>query len=276
VTEPLTGVSRTALWVAYLRAQESEAPEPLFHDPYARRFLEAAPGWPPAVDADGAVAAAGNAFAWQTAVRTRFFDEALLAVAHGGCRQIVLLAAGLDTRAFRLEWPAGTRLFEVDMSTVVDFKEAVLARHGATPRCHRVVVPADLRDAWPQRLAEAGFDAGDRAAWLMEGLLVYLTAPEAARLLTDVTAAAAPGSHLFVEHGGIDPRAIDPNVWLVPAVREVVNLWRGGLGERTPGWLAERGWRVRTHDLDVVAAAYQRPAPVAVIGGFATAVRTEG
>lgn len=272
--EPLAGVNRTALWVAYLRAQEAAAPHPLFDDPYAAMFLDAAPGWPPAVEAGGALATAGSVFAWQTAVRTKFFDDSLLAAARAGCRQIVLLASGLDTRAFRLEWPTGTRLFEVDMSTVVDFKEAVLARQGAVARCDRTVVPADLRGDWSQKLAEAGFDAGASAAWLMEGLLVYLTAPEAAHLLTEVTAASAAGSHLLVEHGGIDPRAIDRSVWSVPAVREVVSLWRGGLGEATPDWLAEQGWQVRTHHLDVVAAAYERSAPVAVIGGFATAVRS--
>src|SRR5690606_38880684 len=148
-----------------------------------------------------------------------------------------------------------------------------LARHGATAACHRRVVPADVRDSWRAGLVDAGYDAAQSTAWLIEGLLVYLTAEEAMNVLSEVTALSAAGSQLFVEYGGIDPRAIDGSVWAIPAVREVVSLWRPGLGQATPGWLTDHGWRVLTHDLDTVADTYHRPAPVAVIGGFATATR---
>lgn len=272
--QPLIGVGATALWVAYLRARETVRPDRLFADPYAAPFLDAAPGWPPEIEEDGGpVSAAGAAFAWQAAVRTRFLDDSLLAAADQGSRQVVLLAAGLDTRAYRLDWPAGTRLFEVDTPDVLRFKEGVLDGQGVTPRCDRTVVAADLREDWQELLPASGFDATRPTAWLVEGLLVYLTAGEVARLLSTVASLTVAGSRLFLEHGGIAPTAIDASVWSVPVVRAIASLWRGGMGEATPGWLAGNGWAVRTHALDAVAESYQRPAPVATVGGFVTATR---
>lgn len=272
--QPLAGVGATALWVAYLRARETVRPHRLFSDPYAARFLDAAPGWPPEIEEDdGPVSAAGAAFAWQAAVRTRFLDDSLLAAGNDGCRQAVLLAAGLDARAYRLDWPAGTRLFEVDTPDVLRFKESVLDGQGAVPRCDRTVVEADLREDWQELLVSAGFDATRRTAWLVEGLLVYLSAGEVARLLSAVAALSTAGSRLCLEHGGIALTAIDNRVWSVPVVRAIASLWRGGMGEATPGWLAGNGWAVQTHALDAVGESYQRPAPVATVGGFVTASR---
>ncbi len=272
--QPLAGVGATALWVAYLRARETVRPDRLFSDPYAAPFLEAAPGWPPEIEEDGGpVSAAGAAFAWQAAVRTRFLDDSLMAATNEGCHQVVLLAAGLDPRAYRLGWPAGTRLFEVDSPDVLRFKESVLDGQGAVPRCDRTVVAADLREDWPELVLAAGLDASLPTAWLVEGLLVYLTAGEVARLLSAVATLSGPRSRLCLEHGGIAPAAIDSSVWSVPVVRAIASLWRGGMGEATPGWLAGNGWAVQTHALDAVGESYQRPAPVATIGGFVTATR---
>ena len=153
MTESLSPVSRTAVGVAALRAYESSRPDRLFEDPYAAAFAEAGRAALPRTE-DGH-ARLGALMYPQVVVRTRFFDDYLLG---GGCTQVVLLAAGLDARAFRLAWPPGTRLFELDLPEVLAFKDDVLAAHGATPACERVVVPADLREDWATALREAGFD----------------------------------------------------------------------------------------------------------------------
>jgi methyltransferase (TIGR00027 family) len=104
-----------------------------------------------------------------------------------GCRQVVLVAAGLDTRAFRLSWPAGVSLFEMDLPAVLAFKEQVLTSTDAVPRCHRVAVAVDLREDWLSQLVTAGFQPATPTVWLLEGLLIYLTADEATTLLRAVT-----------------------------------------------------------------------------------------
>ncbi len=112
----------------------------------------------------------------------------------GGIRQIVLLAAGLDTRAFRLEWAAGTVVFEVDQAAVLDHKESVLAAAAAAPVCERRVVKADLTGEWIQALVEAGFDSQQPSGWLLEGFLFYLPTDAGVRILDEVSVVAAPGS----------------------------------------------------------------------------------
>ena len=107
-------------------------------------------------------------------IRTRFFDEQLLEAVSAGCRQVVLLAAGLDARAFRLRWPDGTHIFEVDLPQTLDFKETVLAARGAAPRCQRTTVSADLGGNWGAALAAAGHRPHRPTAWLAEGLQRYL------------------------------------------------------------------------------------------------------
>jgi len=142
----------------------------------------------------------GAAFYAHGVIRTRFFDEFLTRAVAGKCRQVVLLAAGLDTRAFRLTWPKPVRLYEIDLPDVLAFKHEVLTRSGASPRCERTVVPADLRADWPARLEKAGFSADQPAAWLTEGLMLYLTASQAASLLCAVSRLSAPVSRLSFEH----------------------------------------------------------------------------
>lgn len=110
----------------------------------------------------------------QVAVRTRFFDRALLAAASQRCDQVVLLACGMDARAFRLAWPPGTKVFELDFADVLAFKATVLDDRGATAACHRVEVATDLRQDWAQALAESGFSPERPAAWLAEGILYAL------------------------------------------------------------------------------------------------------
>jgi methyltransferase (TIGR00027 family) len=150
----LAGVSETALGAAEMRAEESRRTDRLFDDPYAAAFVEAAPPlFPdiPSIADDAALAALIEASITGVAIRTRFYDDYLSAASAAGCSQVVLLAAGLDTRAFRLGWPAGVRVFEIDLPGLFAFKERVLAGLGAIPRCERTVVAVDLREDWPTR-----------------------------------------------------------------------------------------------------------------------------
>jgi methyltransferase (TIGR00027 family) len=185
----------------------------------------------------------------------------------------VLLAAGLDTRAFRLAWPEGTHLFEVDLPDVLAFKDTVLAARGAVARCERTTVPADLRADWTSALNAAGHDSGRPTAWLVEGLLIYLTADEAGRLLADVTRLSAPGSRLSFEHNPMVAASLADEAGQSPTMRQYTRLWKGGLGAGTPRWLTDQGWQPEPHDLSALAASYQRPAPGRAHGGFLTAVR---
>jgi methyltransferase (TIGR00027 family) len=278
--DPLKGVAKTALGVAMVRARESLRDDRLFDDPYAQRFLDAAPGAfsEEAVSAEGRaapgpMASLGAVFAFHAVLRTRFFDDYLIDAAATGCAQVVLLAAGLDTRALRLPWPGEVKVFELDLPEVFAFKEAVLAGDGAEPTCERRVVPVDLRTRWAGELVAAGFDPGAPAAWLAEGLLIYLTADEAARLLTAVGELSAPGSHLAFEQGDIAGSALLARTRDMPTMGQYAALWKGGLGEDAPGWLGRHGWRPRLHDLAELAASYGRPVPSSSSGGFLTAIR---
>jgi methyltransferase (TIGR00027 family) len=276
---PLRGVGKTALGVAMVRARESRHDDRLFDDPYAQAFLDAAPGAFPAeptteepLAALGPPASLGAVFYAHGVIRTRFFDDYLTAATTAGCRQVVLLAAGLDTRAFRLPWPQRTRVFEVDLPDVLAFKDTVLSSRGAVPRCQRTTVPADLREAWTANLAEAGFNATSPAAWMAEGLLLYLTADEAGQLLTGVSALSAPGSRLSFEHSPTAAAALTAQARQMPAMQQYAKLWKGGLGD-APGWLISHGWQPQYHELAPLAASYRRPVPGSARGGFLTAVR---
>jgi methyltransferase (TIGR00027 family) len=271
----LGAVGTSALGMALMRAQESDRPDRLFADPYADAFLAAAPEVfaeePEPVAAEEV--ALGAVFSFQAVMRTRFFDDYLLAAAAAGCRQMVLVAAGLDARAFRLEWPSGVRIFELDFPDVLTFKERVLARHAAVPRCVRTVVPVDLREDWPVQLTEAGFDVTQRTAWLAEGLLIYLSADEAAHLLATIGTLSASESQLSFDHERIADTALLTQARAIPAMDEYTSLWKGGLGQDGSDWLARHGWVVETHDRATLAASFGRPAPDDARGGFVTAVR---
>ncbi|MEV7126878.1 SAM-dependent methyltransferase [Streptomyces sp. NPDC093260] len=263
-SEPLSAVSRTALSVALVRAVETARPDPLFRDPYAVAFV-AASGTPmPSARRSEGFA---RALAFQGVIRTRYYDDRLLGA---GCDQVVLLAAGLDARAHRLDWRPGTRLFELDLPPVLDFKERVLGEEAAEARCERSVVAADLLgDDWPDRLLGAGFDPARPTAWLAEGLLVYLAEHEAAHLLSTVGALSAPRSRLFLERGrdvSATPREAE--------LASITDLWKGGLGPGTHEWLARHGWSVEVSDLVTVAAGYGRPTQRVTTAGFISAERT--
>jgi methyltransferase (TIGR00027 family) len=279
---PLRGVEKTALGAAMIRARESRREDRLFDDPYAQAFADAAPGAFPEepktseeLAARGPVASLGAVFHAHAVIRTRFYDDYLTAATAAGCSQAVLLAAGLDTRAFRLAWPAGTRVLEVDLPDVLAFKDSVLAARGAVPRCARATVPADLRGDWAAALTEAGFDRTSPAAWLAEGLLIYFTAAEARQLLTGITALSAPGSQLSFEHSPTAAAALTGQASQMPGMQQYTRLWKDGLGDDAPGWLTSHGWQPEFHELDALAAAYQRPVPSHARGGYLTATRMQ-
>ncbi|MDT7805962.1 MAG: hypothetical protein QOI78_9395 [Actinomycetota bacterium] len=270
MTESLPAVGRTAVGVAALRALESRRPDRLFDDPYATAFFEAGRSALPA-PGDGTREGLGPLFAAQVAIRTRFYDDYLLAA---GCAQVVLLAAGLDARAFRLAWPPGTRLFELDLPEVLAFKDQVLTGEGAEPSCERVVVPADLREDWASALREAGFDPGVPTAWLAEGLLVYLSYEDADKMLTTVSELSAPGSRVSFEHRPTDTAdGLLARARATPTGERVTRLWLGGLGGRAPEWLREHGWEPTAHTRAELAAGYGRSTSEDEgAGGFVTAV----
>jgi len=273
VEQPFGGVSRTAVGVARLRAAESARPDRLFDDPLAAAFVRAFPRDDRAEPRARPGEPSREALRVHVVMRTRFFDDYLLRACDEGRRQVVLLAAGLDTRAFRLAWPEGTRLFELDLAPVIAFKEAVLAREGAQARCERVALGADLSGDWPSALAGAGFVAAEPAAWLVEGLLVYLDAEAAAGVLRALTASSAAGSTLALERGSGAARASATGDAARGGLR---SMWKGGLGGELVASLEAMGWRPEVHSLASVAAAYGRPLAGASASGFVTATYAGG
>ncbi|HTM85772.1 MAG TPA: class I SAM-dependent methyltransferase [Mycobacterium sp.] len=202
-----TSVGSTALFVATARALEAQKHDPVALDPYAELFCRAVGGdWAAVLDGNRPdhelkSSGFGEHFVNFQAARTRYFDNYFQRAADAGIRQVVILAAGLDSRAYRLPWPAGTTIFELDQPQVLEFKRRVLAEHGGTPNAERREIAVDLRDDWPQALRDHGFDPAQPSAWIAEGLLIYLPAAAQEQLFGGIDALAAPGSYLAVEDG---------------------------------------------------------------------------
>jgi methyltransferase (TIGR00027 family) len=205
-----TSVGTTAVMVAAARAAETDRPDPLIRDPYAKLLVsEAGTGvWENILDGslldrveeiDPQAAAVFQHMRSYQAVRTHFFDAHFIGAVAAGIRQVVILASGLDSRAYRLDWPAGTTVYEIDQPKVLAYKSATLAANGATPSADRREVPIDLRQDWPAALIGAGFDPKAPTAWLAEGLLMYLPADAQDRLFTQITELSAPGSRIAAE-----------------------------------------------------------------------------
>jgi methyltransferase (TIGR00027 family) len=199
-------VGATALSVAAARAVETATADPLIRDPFAYLLVSTA-GQPWARlatdlewigDDDHGRRAHRLACDYQ-AVRTHYFDSYFAEAAAAGVRQVVILAAGLDSRAFRLDWPVGTTVYEIDQPQVVTYKTTTLSSAGAAPTADRRTVAVDLRDDWAAALTAAGFDRSEPTAWLAEGLLPYLPAEAQDRLFELLTALSAPGSRVAVE-----------------------------------------------------------------------------
>lgn len=225
----------TARWTAAVRALESRRPDRLFNDPWAEQL--AGPegmAWVELRSQDKVL---------PIMLRTRFYDDFLLKTAHQEqIQQVVLLAAGLDTRAFRLQWPVHTRLYELDQPAILDHKEQVLAAAGAHPTCACQSIRIDLTAPWEGALLNAGYDSAQPSLWLLEGFLFYLPNQVYTQLLNQVTGLAAPNSWL-----GFD--ICNSLVLTFPFTKPWVDMqtaigapWLGTM-EDPPAFLAERGWK---------------------------------
>jgi methyltransferase (TIGR00027 family) len=267
-------VGATALEVAASRAVETAGPNPLICDDFARILVSSAgPAWAQLTDAE---------LAWldgdqhgqrvhrvhcdYQAVRTHFFDEYFGNAVTAGIRQVVILAAGLDSRAYRLNWPAGTAVYEIDQPKVLEYKTGILQSHGTVPTAQRRPVPVDLRDDWPAALTAAGFDRTQPTAWLAEGLLPYLPRDAQDRLFEMFTALSAPGSQVAVEVFGGNSNA---NTQRLLRMRErlgldvnIQALTYPELNRSDPAqWLADHGWQVHGVNKHEEMARLGRPVP---------------
>lgn len=261
-----SSVGATATMVAAARAIASTGDNPLISDPYAEPLVRAvgvdfftrlASGELKLEDLDTDNAAVGMArMTDNMAVRTKFFDEFFLAAGEAGIRQAVILASGLDARAYRLAWPAGTTVYEIDQPEVIAFKSQTLADFGAEPTAQRRAVAIDLRFDWPEALKAAGFDPALPTAWSAEGLLGYLPPEAQDKLLDTISELSAPGSRVAVESG---PSSTDPadREKVLARMQESAQRWREHgfeldfadliyLGDRNEAgaYLEERGWRL--------------------------------
>lgn len=280
-------VGATALGVAAARAAETESDNPLINDPFARIFVDAAGDgiWSMytnrtlpagATDLDPDLRAPIQQMIDFMAARTAFFDEYFLATADAGVRQVVILASGLDSRAWRLPWPDGTVVYELDQPKVLEFKSATLRQHGAQPASQLVNVPIDLRQDWPKALQKAGFDPSKPCAWLAEGLVRYLPARAQDLLFERIDALSRPGSWLASNVPGagfLDPERMrrqraDMRRMRAAAAKlveteisDVDDLWYAEQRTAVAEWLRERGWDVSTATLPELLARYGRSIP---------------
>lgn len=203
-----SSVGATATMVAAGRAMATKDPRGLINDPFAEPLVRAVgvDFFTKMMDGDLDIDAIENASPVRIqsmvdgmAVRTKYFDDYFIDSTGGGVRQVVILASGLDSRAFRLPWPAGTVVYEIDQPRVIEFKSNTLADVGAEPTASRRTIPIDLRADWPAALKAAGFDTTAPTAWLAEGLLIYLPPDAQDRLFDNITALSAPGSTIATE-----------------------------------------------------------------------------
>jgi methyltransferase (TIGR00027 family) len=284
-------VGATALGVAAARAAETESENPLISDPFARVFLNAAGdgmwNWFAAPDLPAAIAEAEpdlkprmQGMVDYMAARTSFFDQFFLEAARSGVHQVVILAAGLDSRAWRLPWPGGPdgiTVYELDQPRVLEFKSSTLRDNGAQPTCNLVHVPVDLRHDWPAALRQAGFDASAPSAWSAEGLLPFLPAVAQDLLFERVHELSARGSRIAVEAPGPDfldedaraqqretmQRVRDLMAKLEPErdIPDVHDLWYFEEREDVDTWLRRHGWGVTVTPAEELMARYDRRPP---------------
>jgi methyltransferase (TIGR00027 family) len=195
----VSSVGYTALLVAGWRALHAVGAKPLVRDDYAKAFIAASQDpYLSGVLANPGTSEDETAFPRLYGVQTKFFDDFFTAAGETGIRQAVIVAAGLDSRAYRLDWPSGTTVFEIDLPKVLAFKAKVLGEQGAEPKAGRVEVAADLRTDWSRTLEAAGFDSESPSAWSVEGVLPYLTDDAQNALLTRISGLSAPGSRIAI------------------------------------------------------------------------------
>lgn len=280
-------VGATALGVAAARAAETESENPLINDPFARVFVNAAGEGMWSVYANSDVRAklleiepdAQNRLKLMVdfmATRTAFFDEFFLGAADSGVRQVVILASGLDARSWRLPWPEGTVVYELDQPKVLEFKGATLREHGANPTAQLVNIAIDLRQDWPKALQESGFDASKPSAWSAEGLVRYLPAQAQDLLFERIVSLSAPGSWLASNvpgEGFSDPEKVRRQredmhrirataAKLIDAeITDFDELWYPEQRTAVDSWLRDRGWDVLSLNFPELMGRYHRSIP---------------
>jgi methyltransferase (TIGR00027 family) len=263
-----TSVGATATMVASGRARATRAA--LIDDPFAEPLVRAvgvdfftrwAAGDLDSADVDDPGAAWGiQRMTDLLAARTRYIDAFFSAAATAGIRQVVILAAGLDARGYRLPWVPGTTVFEIDQPQVIEFKTTTIGALGAQPTADVRAVAIDLRHDWPSALRQAGFDSGQPAAWAAEGLLGFLPADAQDRLLDSITALSAQGSHLVAEvflNSAANLQALNGATvrWRERGLDvELENLGFPGDRNDVATYLGERGWRVDPTPLNQLLA----------------------
>lgn len=278
-----SSVGATATAVAAQRAIASTGPDALLHDPWADPLVRAV-GIDTFIKLIDARLDRGDdplfnrqAVKEQITVRTRFFDDFFMQATESGIRQAVILASGLDTRAYRLPWPAGTVVYEIDQPEVIEFKTRTLADLGAKPGAERRTVPIDLRDDWPSALKDAGFDIHKPTAWSAEGLLVYLPPEAQDRLFDNIAAASAPGSRIATEH--LDLRNI-PSDWAqkltersrrVGSTINLAELFYTGERNTAAEYLTAHGWRAHIRTTEQAHSAHGFGVPQDELASFGNA-----
>jgi methyltransferase (TIGR00027 family) len=266
-----TSVGSTAVMVAAARALEAAKPDPLAVDPYAEVFTRAVGGsWADVLDGRApehplATEEFGVPFVNFQGSRTKYFDAYFAAVAAAGVRQIVLLAAGLDSRAYRLDWPVGTTIYELDQPQVLEFKGEVLAREGAQVKADRREIAIDLRDDWQRALVASGFDPDQPSAWIAEGLLIYLPATAQEQLFAGIDALAAPGSWVAVEEGAPMPAEVFAAKRAEEAAAGMTEVFFHLIYNEqiapADQWFGARGWRAEATRLADYMRQVGRPVP---------------
>ena len=274
----VSSVGYTALLVAGWRALHAMSPRPLVRDEYAKAFIAASQDpYLVGLLANPGTSEDETAFPRLYGVQTRFFDDFFASAGDAGIRQAVIVAAGLDSRAYRLKWPDGTTVFEVDLPKVLQFKARVLGEQGAAPKARRIAVAADLRTDWPTPLKAAGFDPQRPSAWSVEGVLPYLTDDAQTTLFTRITELCAPGSRVAV--GALGSRLDREQLAALEADHPGVSMsgdvdFSALTYERRTDpaeWLAARGWDVEPvlNTLELQARYGMTPPEVdAKIDGF--------
>ncbi|MEW2482329.1 class I SAM-dependent methyltransferase [Mycobacterium sp. NPDC049093] len=265
-----TSVGSTALFVAASRALEAQKSDPLAVDKYAEVFCRAVGGeWTTAVEGTDPEhplqTEFGESFVNFQGARTKFFDEYFTRAIDAGVKQVVLLAAGLDSRAYRLPWADGTVVYELDQPRVLEFKRDTIERLGEAPTAERREVAIDLRDDWPRALQESGFDPARPSAWIAEGLLIYLPATAQERLFAGIDALAAPGSFVGIEEAIPMPdeafqakRAEAVSSGEENAFFTLVYNQQHAPAQR---WFGERGWEAAETPLHDYLTGAGRPVP---------------
>lgn len=271
-----SSVGLTATMVAAGRAAASALPDPLINDPFAAPLVRAVglefftrmlDGELDLSQFPGVSPERAKATIDGMAVRAKFFDDYLMAATATGVRQAVILASGLDARAYRLPWPTGTVVYEIDQPDVIAFKTTTLAGLGAEPNATRRTVSIDLREDWPAALRATGFDASQPTAWLVEGLLIYLP-PEAQDNLFDlITLHSAAGSTVGTEYapGILDFDADKVRDMSAPLREHGLDIDMPSLvyaGERSHvmEYLGRQGWQVQGSPREELFSRYGLPA----------------